>query len=473
MLSNLLLTALLSISINGISNSNNNQQNISSATYTIERLNLIDYFSYLNNIGDNPAATCVDVALCMAISYYDTYFNDSIIPDEYDVPTECTNEDFLYYDAISSPGIDSNISSSYYSSRYNAQNLLEYYMSPSQISTYLNAYKDYMVETIFPLTRGSTNTEFNLSMTQQIPSVSNSVLESISNSVSGFDFVYTSDNIVTSFSAAVDAIDHGYPILMNILCNNSLHAVLAFDYNQTDNTVYYHIGLKDSNLPYGYNKIGESQFCGGYVIKPSATSQHICSDNYYSDENNVRAYYCPCMLNGMSYPNHSHSIGHYYYYDFNLNDELEFATSHREICSPSLQANQTDPGFCINKTYDCGINHFGSGTYYYQHKVYFNCGAILEEGHHIVDFECVGTDIHEGMCLCGAFGYEHHDECLPVLVDNNIEYVCICGLIYLDHDNSWRTFIREYLMDYDYFDSDFFDELIDLLLDIPFVVEDD
>ena len=43
------------------------------------------YFTNLrNNLGHNPANYCVFVALAMQFSYYDTWWNDDIIPENYE-----------------------------------------------------------------------------------------------------------------------------------------------------------------------------------------------------------------------------------------------------------------------------------------------------------------------------------------------------------------------------------------------------
>ena len=194
-----------------------------------------------------------------------------------------------------------------------------------------------------------------------------------------------------------------------------------------------------------------------FIVSPSSSSQHVCSNNYYTyDENNNIEFLCPCMLNGMSYPNHNHSINHTLNYEFDGDEVINYAT-HYESCSSCE----------LSKTIECETCNVVSLDNS-QHQINIECGELLTEDHFIIDVECVGTDIHEGYCICGSLGYESHDWCLPVMIDGNIQYVCVCGLIYLDHDESWRNYIRDYLRNHNYFDDDFFNGLIEELLNNEF-----
>ena len=66
---------------------------------------LIDYYSNLDsNISENVVGTCTYVSTNMLLSYYDTYLNDNIIPEQYDVTSSNLNvspgvmhENLAYY----------------------------------------------------------------------------------------------------------------------------------------------------------------------------------------------------------------------------------------------------------------------------------------------------------------------------------------------------------------------------------------
>ena len=62
------------------------------------------YFSNLaDNIGKNTKGSCGFVAVGMILSFYDTYWDDSTIPETYDSPCELFSESILQ--STSSPGI--------------------------------------------------------------------------------------------------------------------------------------------------------------------------------------------------------------------------------------------------------------------------------------------------------------------------------------------------------------------------------
>jgi len=463
MISNLFLTVLLSLSMNSPSNPSNNDLSSTFENYTQERMNLIEYFSNLTtNLPVNPASVCVDVAFCMCVSYYDSFYNDSIIPEIFDISEDCYNDGFESFSSISSPGIFSNITPSYYS--YNPLNG-NYFMSADQIASYTSLYDDYFVESILPIFRGSLSFGLNLSLTPSISSYLDNAIPTFNSSTTNFD-LESIDVMDNGFDACVDAINNGYPIIFDAFGGvaNVGHAVVAFDYDLNTHSLIYHNGFKYGQAPSMYgDMIGSFQVTANnatglaFALKPADNSIHICSDNYYSIEDNVATYYCPCMLNGMSYPNHTHSINHSVDYGFTLDDDVELFVEHEETC-PCNNLNQA-----VYKNYDCGIDHFSYPTNS-QHTIHYGCGESETWTHSVIDFECVGTDIHEGFCFCGASEYEYHNWCLPVMVDNNLEYVCVCGLVPLDHDGTWRAFIRDYLHDHDYFDEDFFDNLIDEIL---------
>lgn len=55
------------------------------------------YFDGLNqNLGYNQYGTCAHVALGMLLSYYDTFWDDDIIEEQYDVVTPVPNHLFTY-----------------------------------------------------------------------------------------------------------------------------------------------------------------------------------------------------------------------------------------------------------------------------------------------------------------------------------------------------------------------------------------
>lgn len=89
------------VSINDLEDEPNMVQALSSSD---ERLNFPNqYFRNLENHGINERGSCAYVAIGMFLSYYDTYWNDEIIPDAYDKLGEIDNTEYNGYKH--SPGI--------------------------------------------------------------------------------------------------------------------------------------------------------------------------------------------------------------------------------------------------------------------------------------------------------------------------------------------------------------------------------
>ena len=69
------------------------------------------YFSRLTqNYGNNVKGSCGYVALGMLLSFYDTYWNDNIIPEQYDKCTNLSTNNFNPQ-TVRSPGIERDDSS--------------------------------------------------------------------------------------------------------------------------------------------------------------------------------------------------------------------------------------------------------------------------------------------------------------------------------------------------------------------------
>lgn len=420
----------------GSSGTSSSNINYSSLVFnTPQSYNLFNYFSNLTeNLGDNPTDNCVSVACGMIASYYDTYFNDSIIPEIYDVPSECINYDFDYYHTESSPGVFSQLPVDCLYS--------DYTINYQKYNQYLANYNDFVYEIIgVDISNDMFSPVYHYNTMGPLAGAIVNRLNNISSSSFSFDVGYGND-----LDDCKEAIDNGYPVFVRILNGSIDHAVVAFAYDENDN-LYYHMGYKLNNN-YGMVMIDNMYQHWAFVVSPADGYSHVCSNNYYSVNDGVITYYCPCMLNGMSYPNHNHNIVHSHGYYFDEDDELINTSLHYESCSSCN----------LSKTYDCGITSIAGGND--NHAIEYGCGAIQIESHHVVDFECMGTDIHLLYCICGSLYSEHHDFCIPVLINGYIEYVCICGLRSFDHDEEWREELREYLQDHDYFDEDFFDELL-------------
>lgn len=412
--------------------------------------NLYNYYSNLTeNLGDNPSNLCVSVACAMVASYYDTYYNDGIIYDYYDIQSECFNDDFDCFSTTNSPGVYSKISSYCLN--------LDGSINANLLTNYCNNYPDYVLcEVGYGLM--SNNGVLDFAPTSYPRSFITSFFDGLNNdeniTASFNSMVLLGENLSLEFEMIKDAIDNGYPTIATISGGVYNHEVVVFAYDENDN-FYYHNGYKEDNN-YNFSYLGvTTSFIECFIIEIEDGYSHICSNNYYSIDPITEevTYYCPCMLNGMSYPNHVHSVSHNVDYDFDEDDELLFDVTHYETCSSSN----------LTKTVSCDI-YYISQTQNSNHSIHFSCGNTSIENHFVIDIAPITCDHHYLMCICGVFDYEHHFDII-VYINNIAFHFCVCGILFDDEQNElYIELLRDYLYNHDY-DEYFIDNLIDYIND--------
>ncbi len=288
-------------------------------------LNLMQkYFLNLNeNIGFNAFGSCGLVAIGMLLSYYDTVWDDRLIPEKYD---KTENISVLSNEMIfnSSSGIigdkakfldDYNQKINLYG-RYsfnNYKNFIEEntltYFHLYLLDIALNSSSKYI--NVYNLPNG----EFSLGMTfNQINSFLKNYLESSFNNIS----IQTNyDRNLTAKSYAIEMIQQGVPVLMGIRDDEENgHVVVAYEYNEETDEIYFNTGLEDFGSYSCLSYIGYDFY--DFSIAITNLEDHICSNNFsYNGES-----YCACDFYSI-YPTHQH---HYRRYrQFNL-------IQHYELC---------------------------------------------------------------------------------------------------------------------------------------------
>ena len=195
---------------------------------------LSSYFSNLvDNIGQNVKGTCGYVAIGMLLSYYDTYLDDNIIPENYDVVSE--GQGYNLVDRHISPGIaNENLDEQ----TYNEMTTEEYmqYMATNYSSTHLHSKL---------LSIGLALGKSNGIYMNEISEILHHYLTIYLN--------YTDQDFETSGVSnflgigvreyAIQKVQEGYPVM--IVAYKSLvegHVVIAHDYNSETNELYVNYG---------------------------------------------------------------------------------------------------------------------------------------------------------------------------------------------------------------------------------------
>lgn len=247
------------------------------------------YFSNLRtNFGNNSHGSCSYVALGMLISFYDSYWNDSFIPEDYDVEstslfTTYPSADFAFPSFYAeSPGILFEPSN-----EVNSLSLDEYLIYTSSHSDiYFQSKLISLSQSYFGKEKfENTSNPFGMTFGEMLGFL-NYYLYDYRN-FSTAQVVINSCNDVSSVrSYVINKIKNGIPVILRSE-SSSLggHAFIAYDYDETNDEIYVHTGWRDENsnktlshVPLsstGFTKLADAISLD--VMKPSSFSY-----NYHS-----------------------------------------------------------------------------------------------------------------------------------------------------------------------------------------------
>ena len=242
------------------------------------------YFKNLvNNFPVNSHDSCNYTAIAMLLSFYDTYWNDYIIPEQYEVNTNLSTSTHVHN--IYSPGLVyesediSNLSDSTYSSY-----IMSEYNNDFQ-ALLIKIARDYGI-----VTNSSLGLDFNqvrnlldcyLNVTNICPT---NMFNIVTNSQAG----YSPIGFIQTF------VRMGYPVLLRLGGGSTNgHTVIAHDYDSSTGEIYVHTGWKRYEMALSHIPLSElfyTEYYDAIAIVPSSSHSH--SNNYYV--NNTT--YCPCQF---------------------------------------------------------------------------------------------------------------------------------------------------------------------------------
>lgn len=253
---------------------------------------LDDYYSsvYFSNLKDNFSVnsngTCSYTAIGMLLSFYDSYWNDTFVPEEYDVKSNFSSpttsvQDFelIPFDA-QAPGIQSepldlvsNLSNDEYMNivkeneeQYFQFKLIELSKTYFGSAKFDNATNPYGMT--FNEIKGFMNYYLYTFLGMNSSNITVDSLSSTSNNVKSY---------------VVNKITNGIPVLIRATSETlGGHAMIAYDYNHTTDEIYVHTGWKDENgnalRHVSLEEIGFTNLID--AISLNITSDHVHSYNY-------------------------------------------------------------------------------------------------------------------------------------------------------------------------------------------------
>lgn len=310
-----------------------------------------NYFFNLDSYGYNQKGSCGYIALGMLLTYYDSYWDDNVVPEKYDKNAYLDN--YMTYSYSSSPGSNEV-------SIENADNISD----EQYINTLVNNYSNYSLHA--KLVSIGKNLGYGLNTT---PTIVYNVLTNFldhNDRISINDWVinkYSNDNYKTKvpgqeitysdmmFNSIKDYLKLEIPVLVSIRGEENIgHVVIAYDYDDDNNIIYANFGWRNS-----YNKLHSNIFSYGYeyirgYIALGPLLPHSHSNNYIV--NGVAV--CSCAL-----PNHKHE------YAYKSNN----STTHAVNCYcgySSTKNHNFKSGLGVESKYlicqDCKYMKLNSGT---------------------------------------------------------------------------------------------------------------
>lgn len=221
-------------------------QNINNETYTNKYAAY--YFSNLrDNFANNVFGSCGYVSIGMLLSFYDAYWDDSIVSNEYDVTSNfSTSHDigadfYLVPSDTTSPGI-----------RFESSSLFDDYDIDDYLSYASSNQNTYFQFKLFELSKNCfnyiSNNDLSLSSEDiyQLLDYYFHTYKNYSNTQIVVD-LYANSNQTTLKKNVIANILSGIPSILTVKNPTTLdtHTVVAYDYDPSTTEIYVHTGWKD------------------------------------------------------------------------------------------------------------------------------------------------------------------------------------------------------------------------------------
>ena len=271
------------------------------------------FYSLKRNYGDNMFGSCVAVATAMLLSYYDTYWDDDIIPEVYDVPVSMDSSSFQW-DNSYSPGILQESYSDFSDCETMSEAIAKYEeLSSTHFHSYLISK---CVDLGFYQGRASTPVSLGVTPEQQKTLLTTYLEEA---GFSDLSVYYVEDDISDVATQriknqAISLIRQGHPVCLAIQqpiedANGNItgyqgHAALAYDYDESTDTIYTHMGSLSAWRHVNPVDFNYSYFNALLAVIPEIGWEHNCSNNYQYTSEDVTTTHCPCEV-GL-HPAHIH-----------------------------------------------------------------------------------------------------------------------------------------------------------------------
>lgn len=270
----------------------------SEETYLSQNYSSIYFNNLKNNFGNNVYGTCTYTALGMLLSFYDTYWDDSFIPNQYETNSVLNssnvalpiNQDspgilFESFDLIGNSTLEEYLDiANQYSNSYFQLKLIDMAIK------YFNEFKK---EDYYSNYLGLTYNElisFTSYYLYDYLNKTSSEVEITSNTLENLE--------VREFT--IEKIKQGIPVLLRMGVYNQTygHAMIAYDYDEKNDEIYVHTGWRDEENNTSLTHIAITDLDYNHywdAIALLKKTSHSHTNNYkYTDANGNIYTKCSC-----------------------------------------------------------------------------------------------------------------------------------------------------------------------------------
>lgn len=244
------------------------------------------YFKNLtSNYGYNTYNSCGYIATAMLLSFWDTFWDDNVIEETYDVSTDL-NVNHSSLD-VESPGIAKE----------------PQYIYEADIESYYNNISNYSDDYFQFLLLEMGSNLFGPSFCQQGNYFMNwawyeTLLSSYLYNYRGYSTndveIIVASGTTNAKTQAINLIKQGIPVKLSITDSqgNNGHAVVGYDYDESSNEIYCHSGWGPNLTHVTISQIGYSRITHMCAIKFNNSHSH--SNNFEYHRNGETIYHCAC-----------------------------------------------------------------------------------------------------------------------------------------------------------------------------------
>lgn len=392
------------------------------SSYTNCRQAYFDNLTY--NFGQNYKGSCGYVALGMLLSYYDTYLNDCIIPENYDVKSSGFDANII--SRHNSPGIlrdtiiepNSNIFKLNYATNLDTHDYLAYMYSISEQSLHaklitIGAERNYYNYADKKGACGTTSEQRKIVLKDYLYSELGFIekdkynIESIAVGEKyyreGTTIIIENDHVR---QWTISKIQSGYPVLVGASGWGGSHAFIAYDYDAASDKIYCHMGwgantTHVTNESKGFKNINSAMVIDFYLLHNHPQNYEVIST---IDNKTTTTKYCICSDDIMSIHEHS-------YIYTGRGEEM-----HQVYCPCGVRKSQ-------NHIYTHSYTNTDSST----HIAYCGCGMSISESHTYGKYQKYNNDFHASYCECGEQKIIRHKYITFNVSGHEIIQCVLCG----------------------------------------------